>query len=114
MIGPSRESFSPETGSSGEFKDLPPAEARVLAATQGPISVSAFDAKVSQAAWKTKPSWYIVARRDQAIAPDEERFFAKRMKAATTELESSHVPMLSKPKEVAAVILQAASKAQQQ
>src|SRR6266850_2461021 len=65
--------------------DLPPAEARVVAATQGPINASAFAAQVSAAAWKTKPSWYIVSKLDGAIAPDEERFFAKRMKATTTE-----------------------------
>ena len=91
--------------------DLPAAEARALAATQGPIVVSAFDTKVSNVAWKTKPSWYIVGKKDQAIAPDEERFFAKRMKATTTELDTSHVPMLSKPKDVAAVIMDAAEKA---
>ena len=88
--------------------DLPEAEARVLAATQGPIAVSAFSAQVSGAAWKTKPSWCIVSKRDQAIAPDEERFFAKRMKAATTELDTSHVPMLSQPEAVARVIMNAA------
>ena len=91
--------------------DLPAAEARALAATQGPIATSAFGTKVSNVAWKTKPSWYIVASKDQAIAPDEERFFAKRMKATTTELDTSHVPMLSKPKDVAAVIIDAAAKA---
>jgi pimeloyl-ACP methyl ester carboxylesterase len=91
--------------------DLPPAEARVLAATQTPIATSAFGEKVSNIAWKTKPSWYIVAKKDQTIAPDEERFFAKRMNATTTELDTSHVPMLSKPKDVAAVIMDAAAKA---
>ena len=93
--------------------DLPPAEARVLAATQTPIATSAFGAKVSNVAWKTKPSWYIVAGKDRAIAPDEERFFAKRMKATTKELDTSHVPMLSKPKEVAALIMEAAAQAGQ-
>ena len=92
--------------------DLPKAEAQVLAAAQGPINAAAFGTKVSNVAWKTKPSWFIVARKDQAIAPDEERFFAKRMKATTTELDSSHVPMLSKPNDVAAVIVDAATKAQ--
>jgi pimeloyl-ACP methyl ester carboxylesterase len=91
--------------------DLPAAEARVVAATQGPIAVSAFGAKVTNVAWKTKPSWYIVSKLDGAIAPDEERFFAKRMKATTTELKASHVSMLSKPKDVAAVIMDAAAKA---
>jgi len=91
--------------------DLPPAEALVVAATQGPINASAFGTKVSTVAWKTKPSWYIVSKLDGAIAPDEERFFAKRMKARTTELNTSHVPMLSQPKAVAAVIMEAAAKA---
>lgn len=91
--------------------DLPASEARLLAATQGPIHVSAFDAKVSDVAWRTKPSWYIVPSRDGAIAPDELRFFAKRMKATTTELDASHVPMLSQPEAVAAVIVDAATKA---
>ena len=91
--------------------DLPAAEARVVAATQGPIIASAFGAKVSAVAWKTKPSWYIVSKLDGAIAPEEERFFAKRMGATTTELKASHVSMLSKPKDVAAVIMSAAAKA---
>ncbi len=91
--------------------DLPASEARVLAATQGPIAVSAFGAHVSGVAWKTKPSWYIVSKLDSAIAPDEERFFAKRMKATTTELNTSHLPMLSQPKAVATVIMAAAEKA---
>ena len=89
--------------------DLPASEARVLAATQGPIALSAFGAHVSGVAWKTKPSWYIVSKLDSAIAPDEERFFAKRMKATTTELNTSHVPMLSQPKAVATVIMDAAA-----
>jgi pimeloyl-ACP methyl ester carboxylesterase len=91
--------------------DLPVNEALVAAATQGPIAASAFGAQVSGVAWKTKPSWYIVSTLDQAIAPDEERFFAKRMKATTTELKASHVSMLSQPKAVAAVIMDAAAKA---
>lgn len=91
--------------------DLPASEARVVAATQGPINASAFGAQVTGVAWKTKPSWYIVSKLDGAIAPDEERFFAKRMKATTTELGTSHVPMLSQPKAVAAVIMDAAAKA---
>ena len=91
--------------------DLPKKDALVAAATQGPIAASAFGAQVSGVAWKAKPSWYIVSTLDQAIAPDEERFFAKRMKATTTELNTSHVPMLSQPGAVAAVIMDAAAKA---
>src|SRR5258705_5587165 len=90
--------------------DLPVADSKVLAATQGPINTSAFSATVSNVAWKTKPSWFIVAEKDQAISPDEERFFARRLNATTTELNTSHVPMLSKPKQVAAAIMDAAAK----
>lgn len=91
--------------------DLSKPEALVAAATQVPINGSAFAAQVTNVAWKTKPTWYIVSTLDQAIAPDEERMFAKRMKAATTELKASHVSMLSQPKAVAAVIMDAAAKA---
>jgi len=91
--------------------DVPKAEARVHAATQGPISGAVFGVKFASAAWKTKPSWYIVAKRDNVIAPDLERFFAKRMNAKTTELDTSHVPMLSQSKQVVSVIVDAASNA---
>ena len=91
--------------------DLPASQARVLAATQGPINVSAFEARVSRVAWKTKPSWYIVSKLDGAIAPEEERFFARRMKATITELNASHVPMVSQPDAVATVIVDAATTA---
>jgi pimeloyl-ACP methyl ester carboxylesterase len=92
--------------------DLPEKDTRVVGAAQGPIAASAFAAQVAGAAWKTKPSWYIVSSLDQAIAPDEERFFAKRMKATTTELKASHMAMLSQPKAVAEVIMDAAGKAE--
>jgi pimeloyl-ACP methyl ester carboxylesterase len=91
--------------------DLPPDEARLVAAVQGPINASAFGSRVSVVAWRSKPSWFIVSKRDEAIAPDAERFFAKRMNATTTELNTSHVPMLSQPKDVAAVVMDAAAKA---
>jgi len=91
--------------------DLPEKDALVACATQGAVSASAFAAQVSGVAWKSKPSWYIVSTLDQAIAPDEERYFAKRAKATTTELKASHVPMLSQPEAVAAVIMDAAEKA---
>ncbi|MES2306513.1 MAG: alpha/beta hydrolase [Gemmatimonadota bacterium] len=91
--------------------DLPESDARVVAATQGPIAGSAFNAQVSSVAWKTKPSWYIVSRLDGAIAPDLERFFAKRMHATTTELNTSHLAMISDPAAVAGVILDAAANA---
>jgi pimeloyl-ACP methyl ester carboxylesterase len=89
-------------------KDVPAAEARIMAATQKPVSGSVFGAAVVNAAWKTVPSWYIVSTEDQAINPDAERFYAKRANARTTEIKSSHVPFLSHPKEVAKVIEAAA------
>jgi pimeloyl-ACP methyl ester carboxylesterase len=55
-------------------------------------------------AWKTKPSWYIVANNDNAVNPELERFVAKRMKATTYDIDSSHVPMLSHPDFVINVI----------
>src|SRR5262249_38745179 len=90
--------------------DVPPAEARVLAAAQGPINSSFLRGTVANVAWKEKPSWYIVSKLDEALPPDEQRFFANRMKATITELNTNHVPMLSQPNEVAAVILDAAGK----
>ena len=90
-------------------KDVPAAEARIIAATQKPLNKSVFDVKLTNAAWKTIPTWYIVGKEDRAINPDLERFYAKRMNAKTTELKSSHVPFLSHPKEVVKVI-EAASK----
>jgi pimeloyl-ACP methyl ester carboxylesterase len=90
-------------------KDVPAADARVIAATQKPVAGSVFTASVPGGAWKTIPSWYIVASEDQAINPELERFYAKRMGATTTEIKSSHVPFLSHPKEVAKVIEAAAT-----
>jgi pimeloyl-ACP methyl ester carboxylesterase len=88
--------------------DLPASDARIIAATQKPLSKSVFGAKVVNVAWKTIPSWFIIGTDDRAINPDLERFYAKRMNAKTTEIKSSHVPFLSHPTEVAKVIEQAA------
>jgi pimeloyl-ACP methyl ester carboxylesterase len=92
--------------------DLPERLTRVAAAAQKPIVATAFGATVPDAAWKTIPSWYVVSRQDHAINPDLERFYAKRMKAHTTELNGSHVAFISHPREVARVILDAAASAQ--
>jgi pimeloyl-ACP methyl ester carboxylesterase len=88
--------------------DLPRAEARTLAVTQGPLAASTFGDKVSQAAWKSRPTWYVVSANDRVINPQLERDAAQRMHARTTVLPSSHVSLLSHPKDVAAVIEQAA------
>ena len=89
--------------------DLPEAEVAVLAASQKPVKGEVFGASVPMAAWKSIPSWYIVASEDHAINPDLERFYAKRMKAKTVEIRSSHVPFVSNPAEVARVIEDAAN-----
>jgi len=94
-------------------QDVPMAERVVLAATQGPINGAALGEKLSNAAWKTKPSWYIVATNDRMIPPDLERKFAKSMNAMkTVALPTSHVPMISRPADVAKVIIEAARRAQ--
>ena len=90
-------------------QDLTPAEKQVLFATQGPTSASVFGATISDAAWRHKPSFYVVAENDRMINPDYERFAAKRMGAKILALPTSHVPMLSRPKEVAAFIAEAAA-----
>lgn len=92
-------------------QDLTPTEQQVLIATQGPQAFTALKEKITQAAWKTKPSWYVVAANDRMINPDLERTLAKKMQATTTTLPTSHVAMLAQPEEVAAVIMDAASKA---
>jgi pimeloyl-ACP methyl ester carboxylesterase len=63
------------------------------------------------AAWKTIRSWYVVATEDRAINPELERYYAKRIRATTTEIKSSHVPFLSHPREVTRVIEAAANAA---
>jgi pimeloyl-ACP methyl ester carboxylesterase len=83
-----------------------------MAATQGPIRASAFDDKTSVAAWKGKPSWYVVAREDRMIQPDLQRAFAKKIGAEVTEVDASHVPQQSRPADVAKVIIEAVRKTQ--
>ena len=90
-------------------QDLPLAETNVMAVTQKPLNSSAFQATTSFAAWRSVPSWFVVAQQDNVINPDLERFFAQRMGATTTEINSSHVVFMSHPKEVAKVIEAAAN-----
>jgi len=90
-------------------KDVSSTEAAVMAATQKPLNRSVFTASPSKAAWKTVPSWYVVAQEDRAVNPDLERFYAKRMGAKTTELKSSHVSFISHPTEITRLIEEAAS-----
>lgn len=93
----------------GDFcGDLPQYDQKLVWATQGVPVPDLFNQKLDGAAWKSKPSWYVVGAEDRTVHPDLERFVAKRMGAKTIELDSSHVPMLSKPKAVADLILEAA------
>jgi pimeloyl-ACP methyl ester carboxylesterase len=92
-------------------QDLSAKEIAVLTATQGPTSVGAMKGEITTPAWKSKPSWYIVAANDRAISPDLEAAQAKKIGATTTTVPSSHVAMLAQPSKVAGVILDAASKA---
>ena len=92
-------------------KDVSTVEARVMAVTQKPAAKVIFDQSVDSAAWKTIPSWYLVGQEDQAINPELERFMAKRIGAKTTEIKASHVPFISHPREVAKLIIEAASSA---
>ncbi|MFD3441907.1 alpha/beta fold hydrolase [Streptomyces sp. NPDC058685] len=88
--------------------DLPQTATSVAAASQRPISATAFTDKVTSAAWRTIPSWAVVATNDKAIAPDLERFQAKRAESHTVEIDSSHSVMISHPDAVTDVIRDAA------
>jgi pimeloyl-ACP methyl ester carboxylesterase len=91
-------------------QDLSPKEIEVLTATQVPTNVAALKAEVSVPAWKSKPSWYIIAANDRTISPDLEAAQAKKIGATTTTVQSSHVVMLARPSKVAEVIIEAVSK----
>jgi pimeloyl-ACP methyl ester carboxylesterase len=80
--------------------DVDPVKAKVLYAVQQPLSTSAFNDVMSVPAWKSLPSWYLVAQDDQALPADVERMFAKRMGATTIEVPAGHLAMVSHPAEV--------------
>jgi pimeloyl-ACP methyl ester carboxylesterase len=88
--------------------DIPPERAAFMAVSQVPISTDSFTHQVTSAAWKTKPTWYMVATEDRSINPDQERMMAKRAKAKTVEVKASHVAYMSRPKETAKLIEEAA------
>lgn len=89
--------------------DIPAADQRLVAVKQAPLQKQNFEDPMKNPAWKTKPSWFVVAKNDQIIGAAPEQQWAKRMKAKTTMVESGHVAMLAKPQQVAAVILDAAA-----
>src|ERR1700746_3797212 len=93
----------------GDFSEE---EQKLVSASQGVPQPHFLEAKVGGRAWKSKPSWYIVAKQDLTVHPDLERAMAKRMGATTYEVDSSHVPMLSQPERVTDVIRTAAKAVQ--
>ncbi len=85
--------------------DVDPVQANIMYATQQPFATSVFTTGLQgQPAWKTIPSWYLLTTEDQMIAPKLQRFMAERMGAKVVEITSSHVPMVSHPKEVTDLI----------
>jgi pimeloyl-ACP methyl ester carboxylesterase len=88
--------------------DLPEAKAKVLYAVQEPFHKALLTGKTTQAAWRSKPSFYAVSTEDRTINPDLERFMAKRMGATTIELKASHLSLISHPDEITQLILEAA------
>jgi pimeloyl-ACP methyl ester carboxylesterase len=88
--------------------DIPAAKARVLYAIQEPFNKELLTGKTTNAAWRSKPSFYAVSTRDRTINPDLERFMAKRMGAKTIEVDSSHLSLISHPDVIARLILEAA------
>jgi pimeloyl-ACP methyl ester carboxylesterase len=88
--------------------DLPEAKAMVLYAVQEPFQKALLTGKTTQAAWRSKPSFYAVSTEDRTIDPDLERFMAKRMGAKTIEVKASHLSLISHPDEIARLILEAA------
>ena len=92
--------------------DLEPARARVLHAVQQALAASTLQDVMGVPAWKSHPCWFLVAADDQAIPPDAERQFAKRMDATTVEVASGHLAMMSHPDEVARLIETAAKSVQ--
>lgn len=91
-------------------QDVDPVQARVMAAVQKPLSASIFGEKATQAAWKSKPSWYLVSENDRIINPDLERFMAERIGAReVVSIPSDHASLVSHPDEVAQLIMDAAN-----
>jgi pimeloyl-ACP methyl ester carboxylesterase len=92
---------------------VPHEKAEVLYAVQQPTAAALFAGRTTVAAWQTKPSWYAVSKQDQTISPDLERFLANRMNAHTVELNAGHLSLVSHPREIANLILEAAGRERQ-
>ncbi|KPH06487.1 alpha/beta hydrolase (plasmid) [Rhizobium acidisoli] len=101
--------LSPEGVAKHLAQDLPADQTSLMAATQGPVRGRNFEEKVSDAGWKTKPSWYVISEQDHMIQPDLQKAMAKKISAHVVSLSAGHTPQLSQPAEVAKVILAAAA-----
>lgn len=93
---------------------LPASEIKVLTATQAPINVAAMKGEITTPAWKSKPSFYVIAGHDRAISPELEAAMAKKINATTVTISSPHVVMLAEPAKLTAFIVDAAAKAAQE
>ncbi|WP_049973908.1 alpha/beta fold hydrolase [Azospirillum sp. B4] len=89
-------------------QDLAEEDARLLAVLQPPLAARTFTDTITEAAWSSRPNWYIVSSEDRIVSVDLQRELAARMNARTTELKASHLSLLSKPEAVAQVIVEAA------
>jgi pimeloyl-ACP methyl ester carboxylesterase len=87
--------------------DIEPAKARILYAVQGRISDTLFSGKTTNAAWRSKPTWYAISTQDRTISPELQRFMAARMQAKTIEVEASHLSLISHPEAIADLIVSA-------
>jgi len=88
--------------------DLPAAKAKVLYAVQQPFHKALLAGKTTNAAWRTKPSYFAISSEDRTINPDLQRFMAKRMGARSIEVKASHLGLISHPDEITKLILEAA------
>ncbi|MCK9689454.1 alpha/beta hydrolase [Comamonadaceae bacterium BS-T2-15] len=102
-------SMSPERMAKYFAQDVPAAQTKVMAVTQGSIRGQNFGEKVTVAAWKTKPSWYVLGEQDHMIQPALQKAMAAKISAHVVSLPTSHVPQLSRPTQVADAILAAAA-----
>ncbi len=109
--GPGLLKLSPQGWINDVAQDLPEADARVLAVVQPPLPESTFGDKITEAAWATRPNWYIVSADDRVVSVDLQRQLASRLKATTSELKASHLSILSQPQAVADVIILAVTAA---
>src|ERR1700722_15881381 len=101
--------IDPEHFAADFAADLPKDKAEFMAISQLPISTDPSTHKVANPAWKSKPTWYMVATEDRSINPEQERMMAKRAGATTVEVKSSHVAYMSHPRETAKLIEEAAT-----